>query len=43
MSSLLTLPAGRRAKWLIALVWLAAMLAAFGANLPAKFSDAEQN
>jgi len=43
VSSLLTLPAGRRAKWLIALVWLAAMLAAFGANLPAKFSDAEQN
>jgi RND superfamily putative drug exporter len=43
MTALLTLPAGRRAKWVVALVWLAAMVAAFGANLPAKFSDAEQN
>jgi RND superfamily putative drug exporter len=43
VASLLTLPARRRAKWVVALVWLAAMFAAFGANLPAKFSDAEQN
>ncbi len=43
MASLFTLPAGRRAKWVVALIWLAAIFASFATNLPAKFSDAEEN
>ena len=43
MASLFTLPAGRRAKWVVALIWLAAIFAAFATNLPGKFSDAEEN
>ena len=43
MASLFTLPAGRRAKWVVALIWLAAIFASFATNLPAKFSDAEKN
>ncbi|HEV2774866.1 MAG TPA: MMPL family transporter, partial [Solirubrobacteraceae bacterium] len=43
MSSLLTIFAGRRAKWVIALVWLLAIAVSFAANLPGKFTDAEKN
>ncbi|MDX6692167.1 MAG: putative drug exporter of the superfamily, partial [Solirubrobacteraceae bacterium] len=43
MSSLLTFAASRRAKWLIALVWVAAMAAILAGNLPKKFMDAEKN
>jgi RND superfamily putative drug exporter len=43
MASLLAKPAGRRAKWVVVTIWLVAVLASFAANLPASFSDAEQN
>ncbi len=43
MSSLLTVPARRRAKWIVALVWLLAMLGVGAADLPKKFMDAEKN
>lgn len=43
MSSLLTVAASRRAKWLIALVWVLAMVGVFAGNLPKKFMDAEKN
>ena len=43
MSSLLTIFAGRRAKWVVAGVWLLAIVASFAANLPGKFTDAEKN
>src|SRR5918992_1431674 len=41
--SIFAFPAGRRSKWVVLLVWLAAMFVAFGANLPGKFTDAEDN
>jgi len=42
--SLLTLAAGRRAKWVVFAVWFVAIFAAAGpANLPGKFEDAESN
>jgi putative drug exporter of the RND superfamily len=41
--SVFALPAGRRSKWVVLLIWLAAMFVAFGANLPGKFTDAEDN
>ena len=43
MSRLLTLPTGRRAKWVVAAVWLLAMVGAFAADLPGKYADAENN
>ena len=43
MSRYLTLASGRRAKWIVALIWLVAMVGVFGANLPGKYTDAEQN
>jgi len=43
LSFLLSLAAGRRAKWIVALVWLAAMFAVIGGQLPTKFMDAEKN
>jgi RND superfamily putative drug exporter len=43
LSKLLTLASGRRAKWIVAGVWLAAVVAVIGFGLPAKYSDAEQN
>jgi len=43
MASLLSKPGGRRAKWVIGAIWLVALIASFGLNLPGKFSDAEQN
>ncbi|MGZ8649448.1 MAG: MMPL family transporter [Solirubrobacteraceae bacterium] len=43
MSRLLTLPTGRRAKWVVAAVWLLAIFGASAANLPGKYADAENN
>src|ERR1700710_318477 len=43
MSKLLAVPSGRRAKWIVAGIWLVAVFASFASNLPGKFSDAEQN
>ena len=42
--SIFSLPAGRRAKWLVFAVWfLAIFIAAGPAELPTKFADAEEN
>jgi len=42
--TLLTLAAGRRAKWVVFAAWFVAIFVAAGpANLPAKFEDAESN
>ncbi len=42
--SLFTFPAGRRAKWVVFAIWFIAIFVAAGpANLPGKFSDAEDN
>jgi len=41
--SIFALPAGRRSKWVVFLIWLAVIFVAFGTNLPGKFSDAEDN
>lgn len=42
--SLFTLPAGRRAKWVVFAVWLIGILVAVGpAQLPSKFTEAEDN
>ena len=43
MTRILTLASGRRAKWVVFAVWLVAIFAAFGANLPGKFTEAEDN
>jgi RND superfamily putative drug exporter len=43
MGSLFAVVAGRRAKWVVALVWLAVVGAALGTNLVGKFADAEKN
>src|SRR3712207_2254081 len=43
MSGLLSLAWGRRAKWLVLAAWLAIVVGALAAQLPAKFSDAENN
>ncbi len=43
MSSLLAVPAGRTAKFVVAVVWLLAIFGSFAANLPGKFTDAENN
>jgi RND superfamily putative drug exporter len=43
LSSLLTVAAGRRAKWIVALVWLIAMFGVGAGDLPKKFMDAEKN
>jgi RND superfamily putative drug exporter len=40
---LLTFPAGRRAKWLVLIAWLVAIGGAMAADLPTKFSEAEDN
>ena len=40
---LLTLPAGRRAKWAVLFFWLAVMGVVVGADLPTKFDDAQKN
>jgi RND superfamily putative drug exporter len=41
--SIFTRPAGSRAKWVVLAVWLIGIFIAFGANLPGKFTDAEDN
>jgi putative drug exporter of the RND superfamily len=41
--SLLTLPVGHWARWLVVAVWFIAIFAIFGANIPGKFADAENN
>ncbi len=43
MSALFMLAGRRNAKWLVLIAWLAVVFAAFGFNLPGKFSDAEKN
>jgi RND superfamily putative drug exporter len=43
LASFLTTFAGRRAKWVIAAVWVLAIFGSFAANLPGKFTDAEEN
>ena len=40
---LLTFPAGHIARWLVVVVWFAAMFAIFVFNVPGQFSDAENN
>lgn len=44
MSRLFAVPGGRRAKWVVFIVWLVGIFIAVGpADLPTKFSDAERN
>ena len=43
MTRLLTIPAGRRAKWVVIAVWLAAIIGMNIAQLPAEFEDAQEN
>jgi len=40
---LLTIPAGRRAKWLVFGIWLVAIMAIGAAGLPEKFDEAQEN
>jgi putative drug exporter of the RND superfamily len=39
----LSFPAGRRTKWIVLAIWILAIFGAVGANLPGKFTDAEDN
>src|SRR5688572_30883830 len=41
--SIFSIPAGSRAKWVVFAVWMIGIFIAFGANLPGKFTDAEEN
>jgi RND superfamily putative drug exporter len=41
--SLFTLPAGRRAKWVVFALWFLVIFAAMSAKLPEKFEEAENN
>ncbi len=41
--SLFTFAAGRRSKWVVFVLWFAAIAIASAANLPGKFEDAESN
>ena len=41
--SIFAVAAGPRAKWVVLIIWLVGMFIAFGANLPGKFTDAEDN
>jgi RND superfamily putative drug exporter len=43
MRRLLTIPAGRRASWVIFAAWVLAIVAIGAAQLPSKFADAEKN
>ena len=43
MASFLTTFAGRRAKWVVAAIWVLAIVGSGAANLPGKFTDAEKN
>jgi len=42
-SRLFASPATRKAKWIIAGIWLAVFLGSFALDLPGRFADAEQN
>jgi RND superfamily putative drug exporter len=43
MAKLLTVAAGRTAKWVVLAIALLILFGSFGANLPGKYSDAENN
>ncbi|MBA3746154.1 MAG: MMPL family transporter [Solirubrobacterales bacterium] len=43
MGSIFAVVAGRGAKWLVVLIWLAIVAFSMGTNLVGKFSDAEKN
>ena len=43
MSRLLTVATGRTSKFVVAGIWLVAVFAMLGANLPGKYADAENN
>ena len=43
MARLLSVPAGRRAKWVVLALWLVVLFGASAANLPGKFADDERN
>jgi RND superfamily putative drug exporter len=43
MSSLLAVPAGRLAKWQVAVGWLLVVVVTLATNLPSKFAAAEKN
>ena len=43
MTRFLTVPSGRRAKWIVLAVCLLVMFGSAAANLPGKYSDAENN
>jgi len=43
VAALLAKTAGRRARWVLVAVWILAVGGASGAQLPAKFADAQQN
>ena len=43
MTRLLSIPSGRRAKWLVGGIWLLIIFGSIGLNLPGKYADAENN
>ena len=43
IDSLLSFPAGRRARWIVVAVWFAAIFATFAFGIPGKFAEAENN
>lgn len=43
MKNLLTLPSGRRAKWIVVAFWLITVFAFSAANLPSKFEEIQKN
>ena len=43
MKKLLTLPSGRRAKWIVVAIWLITVFAFSAANLPSKFEEIQKN
>lgn len=43
MSKLVQFPSTRRGKWIVFAIWLIALVAINGAQLPSKFTDAENN
>jgi MMPL family len=42
-SRLFAIAAARKAKWIVAAIWLAVFLGSFALDLPGRFADAEQN
>ena len=43
MDRVFAIPAARRAKWIVLGVWFLVLFGSFAANLPGKFTDAEEN